>query len=49
MKSWSGLKGMRIDGFGGVSDRTVGRAVSSAGSAWTLATYQEVDGSGTHD
>ncbi len=32
---------MTIDGFGGVSGRSAGRDVISAGPAWTFATYQE--------
>jgi hypothetical protein len=41
MKSVSRLKGMMIDWFGGVSGRSAGWDVISAGSTWTFATYQE--------
>jgi hypothetical protein len=35
------IKRYKIDGFGGVSDRSAGGDVSSAGSALAFATYQE--------
>jgi len=46
MKSVSRLKGITIDGFGGVCGRSSGGDVISAGSAWIFVTYREGHGDG---